>query len=88
MGMFDDIDVDYPLPGLPNGHDRKFQTKSLGCVLATYSVDEHGGLWQGGEAVRYSGEIEFHDFDPDHGYLSYRAWFRDGRLLDLLPVSA
>src|SRR5689334_23005074 len=81
MGMFDDITVRYPLPGLPPDHDGEFQTKSLECVLAQYLIDEHGGLWHQGEAVKYDGEIEFHD-----GRHSYAAWFRGGRLQDVTPV--
>jgi hypothetical protein len=79
MGMFDDIEVLCPLPGIPDDHDRQFQTKSLECVLAQYVVDEHGGLWHHGEPVAHDGEIEFHD-----GRLAYVAWFRAGRLADII----
>ena len=46
MGMFDDIEVLYPLPRLPEDHDRQFQTKSLVCFLDQYRIDEDGVLWR------------------------------------------
>lgn len=43
MGMFDDIQCDYPLPdGLQLDN---FQTKSLGCNLDQYKIDSAGQLW-------------------------------------------
>jgi hypothetical protein len=46
MGMFDDIEVLYPLPRLPDGHDRQFQTKSLMNELLSYRIDADGLLWR------------------------------------------
>jgi hypothetical protein len=48
MGMFDQIECQYPLPGDPPEFARKsghrFQTKDFGCVLATYRIAEDGRL--------------------------------------------
>lgn len=113
MGMFDDIEVKVPLPSLPKGHDRRFQTKSMDCALLQYEVRKDGTLWreefdiedrsdstaEGLDRIRgmmtrvhkrwvrdnHTGEVEFHDF-TDGTWFSYRAWFRDGGLRDLVLV--
>jgi hypothetical protein len=45
MGMYDDIRVTLNLPGLPDGHDHVFQTKSLECMLDDYWIYADGTLW-------------------------------------------
>lgn len=46
MGMFDEITCAYPLPGdIPDWiHGTVFQTKSFGCTLEQYHIDEDGYL--------------------------------------------
>lgn len=46
MGMFDEIEVLYPLPGAPDGFEFDFQTKSLDCVMANFQIREDGSLWR------------------------------------------
>ncbi len=46
MGIFDDIEVLYPLPNLPADHNKQFQTKSLRNFLLHYRIDEEGLLWR------------------------------------------
>ena len=47
MGLFDDIRVSdkINLPDFPEGAIRAFQTKSLGCEMCQYEIDENGKLF-------------------------------------------
>lgn len=42
MGMYDEIHVDYPLPGDPPYKD--FQTKDLDCTMGSYTITAGGRL--------------------------------------------
>lgn len=44
MGMFDDIDCDYPLPDGFDGRSAGFQTKSLERMLDQYRITKDGEL--------------------------------------------
>ena len=44
MGMFDDIKCDYPLPGL-GVVGTVFQSKSLDCLMWTYTITREGRLF-------------------------------------------
>lgn len=48
MGMFDDIECEYPLPDTDAEvvPDLAFQTKSLECYLGKYRIDGEGRLWE------------------------------------------
>jgi hypothetical protein len=66
MGLYDDIRVLCPLPGLdvvPGG--RVFQTKSLECVLDNFEIRENGTLWH----ENY--ETVWHEPDPAKGPLGF-----------------
>ena len=43
MGMFDDVHMDYEVPGIPE-LPRDFQTKSLGSMLDRYTITKAGRL--------------------------------------------
>ncbi len=44
MGMFDELQSKYPLPGVKA--DTLFQTKSLDCRMDLYEIREDGTLWR------------------------------------------
>ena len=86
MGLYDSLRCELPLP---DGYDRgalaEFQTKDLGCAMATYAITaEHRlvctepaglwpcGLWElaaPGTPLPFHGVLTFYDIDPDT-----RAW--------------
>ena len=46
MGMFDNIEVDYPFPeGYENFRGQDGQTKSMDCTMTYYFITEEGKLF-------------------------------------------
>jgi hypothetical protein len=69
MGMFDNIKCEHPLPDGFDDNLKRFQTKSLDCELATYTITKDGKLvcdvagqygTERGEVPNFTGEIEFY----------------------------
>ena len=59
MGMYDEIECEYPLPGNPpawikSGH--RFQTKDLSCLMETYTIEADGTFSE----PEYTGELGFY----------------------------
>jgi len=46
MGMFDDVRVNYKLPGNYHKTVRGFQSKDFDCLLDLYIIEEDGKLWK------------------------------------------
>lgn len=80
MGMFDNIQVELPLPGLSETAKPNFQTKDLNCYMDQYRIDGDGFLW------RQEYEIEDHSDPMAEGIRSLigkltrinKRWARDG----------
>jgi len=84
MGMFDDIQCDYPLP-LPEYQRNHFQTKSLHCTLSRYRITKDGRLVDGfAQEVPYDGDLYFYDIPRPGGWIEFRATFREGRVTELV----
>lgn len=68
MGMFDEVIIDYELPGRPAyaGKDHRFQTKDFGCHLDLYRITEDGRLlyrqvereWVENESSKIGGHLK------------------------------
>lgn len=89
MGMFDDIQVEYPLPDLGTIpiEEQSFQTKSLACFMRFYTITYNGLLRCEDEIVDYHGDIFFYghvksdlDSPSDGGRREYLARFTEGKL--------
>jgi hypothetical protein len=88
MGMFDNLRCEQPLPKVWEPRRGIWQTKSLGCELTTYTITADGRLirkaggWGHGDVpemqIPYHGDIEFHDFDRERGYIQFTARFTEG----------
>lgn len=90
MGMFDDVKVDYPLPGgiVRDG----WQTKSLDCLMDKIEIRADGSLWRTSgwlatpegqdpitERLTWTGELRFYDWDPETKEMfEFVAVFHDG----------
>lgn len=42
MGLYDTVEVLYPMPNPPQG---ELQTKSFDCLMQSYCIDAEGRLW-------------------------------------------
>lgn len=91
MGMFDWINVDYPLP-IDVDCDL-YQTKDLGSYMNEYTITEQGLFidTETKELNVYNGEFEFYKSerleDDTHVWLEFRATFTDGMLRKLTQTS-
>lgn len=82
MGMYDELRTQYPLP-VPEVQGETFQTKSLGCDLAIYTILEDGSLIvaSDGEEVVIEDihkDVIFYTRHEDEWY-EFRARFTDGK---------
>ena len=95
MGMFDDVTCEMPLPdGFDGGG---FQTRDLGCELASYRITKSGGLVcekdgmftvTAGTLDDYHGILNFYtiEVDPNDGtsvWHEYSAKFADGKCAEI-----
>lgn len=88
MGMFDDIRCEMPIP-VQWRPLHSWQTKSLGCEMDKYVIRADGllirepGGWGHGDVpemvIPYHGDIKFHDYDKELGWLALIARFTEGR---------
>lgn len=95
MGMFDDVECLYPLPGFPEGARRWFQTKDFDCQLGRYRITEAGELfcvaasveeWEHGDLpapvrLDYTGEVRFYTDGDGADWYEYVALFAGGRMI-------
>lgn len=102
MGMYDYVDVRYPLPNdiRPAEHRYRadWQTKSFDCILDVYIIEADGSLWRRAihdsyEPVSppYTGWVNFYMLDIRSGnkvWLEYDAEFVDNQLITLRCVSS
>lgn len=86
MGMFDTITCQHALPdACPQ---REFQTKSLDCVLCTYSLTAAGRLLDAqGRDTGLHGVLRMSTRDAAGQWWEYEAKFTEGQLVHLLPVA-
>lgn len=81
MGMYDTIDVKYPLPKTHRPLERgdSFQTKDLGKQLAFFELSEDGHLRLEGKPFPFEGTVLFYDIndDGDHA-VDFEATFSEG----------
>lgn len=90
MGLFDDIEVDWPLP---DGFDGKhFQTKDLECYMERYRITREGALerhrregdtWTNED---FHGILNFYDYGPTGEWHEYNAKFTDGKVVGIEAV--
>lgn len=72
MGLFDTIYCNYPLPNIKSDiYEKDFQTKSLDCVLNTYTITEEGRLIH--HTYRYE-EVP----EEEREYYGTSKWEEDG----------
>ena len=95
MGMFDYVKCDRPLPdgGARNPHDDHFQTKDLGCELATFRITEDGKLvceadgmftTESGPRDDFHGILNFYTCNSTGGdWREYNAKFTDGQCVGI-----
>jgi len=81
MGMFDEIEVKVPLPGLERPKTNWFQTKDLECLLDRYSIED-GILLKEGVPCDYHGYIVFYTSEMEK-WFEYEAKFTDGKLVSI-----
>lgn len=95
MGMFDEVEVQYPLPDGYEGH--LFQTKDLDCQLDLYRISAAGALskgswdkdaqvWGNFQPVPFHGMLNFYITDPSGKWREYCAKFTDGVLVEITAV--
>jgi hypothetical protein len=87
MGMFDNIQCEYPLPGEPKSPDRDFQTKDFDCYLDKYTITADGRLLKDAAEVPFHGMLNFYTFTSDNMWFEYEAKFTDGRLVEIHPLN-
>lgn len=80
MGLFDNLEMEYK--NIKPSTGDQFQTKSLGCTLGRFKIDEEGNLFKRLSDAWYSypheGYFEFHD-----GVDNYEAWFTGGKITNI-----
>ncbi len=98
MGMFDNVIVadDIELEGFPCEVPRRFQTKSMDCVLDVYHIKE--GALHKEVRLNFSGTMVFYTFINTHDsancecggdeicsfeWFAYTAEFKDGNLISI-----
>lgn len=99
MGLFDNINCQYPLPDTGKGCE-DYQTKDTPCqAMSRYEIREDGTIWavlgmfkQGDtwskedrepEQWMVTGEVRFHDYTDKDEWIEYSAYFVDGKLKEL-----
>ena len=86
MGMFDELQLDLPLPdgSKPYG----VQTKSMSCTLSCYTLSAAGRLLGAdGSDIGDHGVMRFHFAGSDGRLREYEAKFTDGQLQHLVPLA-
>jgi len=91
MGLYDEINCNYPLPESENikwPSGQHFQTKSLDSMLNIFTITPEGILQdQKGERVYFTGEIEFYDSPlgtyTNGDWAEYLAEFIKGLLISI-----
>lgn len=88
MGMYDNVIVNYPLPGGGDGLRGGWQTKSLECTLETYKITRKGKLKHRFSVSDADHSVCAFKFYPHHGaleihngYLSYGMMFNHGKIV-------
>jgi hypothetical protein len=66
MGFFDTVYCKYPLPD-PRHQDLAFQTKSLECLMGTYTITRDGRLVRKAWSLRGGPEVDREAEWPMHG---------------------
>jgi hypothetical protein len=83
MGLFDDIRVDYPIPGVEPFDG---QTKDLDCCMGHYKIaaggqlyEQHGVAWK---KSHYTGQVNAYGDNADVLF-----WFRNGVVKDVVDLT-
>jgi hypothetical protein len=94
MGMYDDLQCHYPLPGTQPEFVKEFQTKSLDCLLDVITITKDGRLE---EYPDFTGMVQFYgcnivaagpsgtytEYGEDIESVTYLATFVDGKLTNI-----